>query len=302
MTGWALDQLPRNLPPGRRYVGWVRSPAGKVPVVPSCCRRRASVTNPATWDTFDVARASVEDGKCDGLGLVLTGDGLVAIDLDHCVEPTGILSDLAVDVLAQLPTYTEISPSGDGLHLWLFGTLPAGGRRRDALEVYDTGRFLTLTGWHLCDTSHAIVDQTVAIAAWYPQLFPALERPTPPAIPVGSPREDDTGLLAKAHQARNGDSFAALWRGDTSAYPSPSEADAALCRQLMFWTGHDLARADRLFRQSGLFRTKWDAVRGTATYGARTLGHAYATTPVAYTPPSTVLAELEELLTDTAAG
>ncbi len=81
--GWTFDQLPPNLPPGRRYVTWNLEPRGKVPYVPSCCTRRASVADPSTWDTFDEARGSVEDGKADGLGLVLAGD-VVVFDLDAC--------------------------------------------------------------------------------------------------------------------------------------------------------------------------------------------------------------------------
>ncbi|MFQ7644172.1 hypothetical protein, partial [Ruthenibacterium lactatiformans] len=40
--------------------------------------------------------------------------------------------------------------------------------------------------------------------------------------------------------------------------PSHSEADIALCNALAWWTNCDAARVDRLFRQSGLMREKWD--------------------------------------------
>ena len=53
--------------------------------------------------------------------------------------------------------------------------------------------------------------------------------------------------------------------GDTSDYKTVgndgrSEADLALCTMLAFWCGPDKVRIDRLFRQSGLMRAKWERV------------------------------------------
>ena len=65
-------------------------------------------------------------------------------------------------------------------------------------------------------------------------------------------------VIRKALSASNGERFSRLWYGDTSGYGSHSEADLALCGMLAFWTGGDAARIDTLFRQSGLYREKWD--------------------------------------------
>lgn len=102
----------------------------------------ASSTDPATWAPFSkVARAERK-------GFVL-GDGIGCIDLDHCLidgEPTAA----AAKFLAALPpTYVEVSPSGDGLHV--FGYLPEGRgtcRTVDGLsiETYSAGRYMTVTG------------------------------------------------------------------------------------------------------------------------------------------------------------
>ena len=56
--------------------------------------------------------------------------------------------------------------------------------------------------------------------------------------------------------------FSRLWGGDTSGYDTPSEATAALCLMLAYWTDKDPGRMDRLFRQSGLMRDKWDRPQG----------------------------------------
>jgi len=299
VTPWTFDQLPPNLPSGPRYVGWNLEPRGKVPVMATCCARRASVSDPATWSTLAEARGAVEDGKCDGLGLVLTGD-LIAFDLDHCLDPVRrTLSADAAVVLAALPTYTECSPSDRGVHVLLRGVLPPGRRRRAGIECYDRDRFITLTGAHVDTTPGTIVDHREALASLHAQLFPTSPRPAPTVVHVPVTDTDDA-LIAKAHRARNGATFAALWNGDWRGYPSQSEADAALCRQLAFWTQRDPVRIDRLFRQSGLWRSKWDARRGGDTYGARTVAHAISTTPMIYRPPTNLIEMLEVPMADAA--
>ena len=79
-------------------------------------------------------------------------------------------------------------------------------------------------------------------------------------------------------KGRNGAAFSALWNGDISAYPSHSEADVALCNILAWWTNCDPARMDRLFRQSGLMREKWDRKQSGTTYGAITIKNAASST------------------------
>jgi putative DNA primase/helicase len=81
----------------------------------------------------------------------------------------------------------------------------------------------------------------------------------------------DAELLARARSAGNG-RFARLYDdGDISGYPSQSEADLALVSGLMFWTNNDGSRADRLFRDSALYRPKWER----EDYRERTLSEAY---------------------------
>lgn len=91
----------------------------------------------------------------DGLGFAL-GDGIGCIDLDHCVDD-GVLADWAAAILDRLPaTYTEVSPSGHGLHIW--GRIPERpGRRVGNVEVYSAGRYITVTGnrWGDCPSTLA---------------------------------------------------------------------------------------------------------------------------------------------------
>ncbi|SRR6266567_3704371 len=91
--------------------------------------------------------------------------------------------------------------------------------------------------------------------------------------------QTDEAIIRKALAAKNGQTFQRYYEGDTSLWEggkhrSQSEADYQLCLYLLYWSG-DVAQADRLFRQSGLMRDKWDRpLRGTLTYGQFTLTNA----------------------------
>ncbi len=65
---------------------------------------------------------------------------------------------------------------------------------------------------------------------------------------------------------------------------SQSSGDSALCCYLAFWTGKDAGRIDALFRQSALFRPKWDEKHGKSTYGSMTIEKAVAKTSSIYQP------------------
>lgn len=89
-------------------------------------------------------------------------------------------------------------------------------------------------------------------------MWPPVAKNTAAAGGGGATLDDQT-LLELAHKAQNGATFGRLWAGDTSEYrDDQSAADLALCVMLAFWTGKDEARIDSLFRQSGLYRQKWE--------------------------------------------
>jgi putative DNA primase/helicase len=272
----AVEHLPVELRASTRAVVWrFEERDGRRTKVPYQARypwRRASVTAPATWGSFAEALAVVRAGRADGLGHVL-GDGLAGVDLDHCLLASA-LTDEALAIVRALDSYTEVSPSGHGVKVFVRGTLPSGRRRTGTIEMYAEKRFFTVTGRHVAGTPRTLEERTAALAAVHRAVFGAPDSSRPAAS--SGPREvaaDDDKLLA---QARRGAKFDRLWHGDTAGYDSASQADLALCNLLAYWTGGDTGRVDRLFRASGLFRTKWDAKRGDRTYGARTIACALA--------------------------
>jgi hypothetical protein len=254
----------------------------------------AKSDDPSTWRPYAVAEAAASD--FDGVGFNPAGE-YVGVDLDHCLDPeTVTLAPWARAIVARLRSYTEITPSGHGVRVWVRGVLPAGGRvkrglgedRAGAVELYSEGRYFTVTGDHLLGTPSTIEGRQAELEALHAEIFPlglpSTER-TPPPPPTDL---DDVALIDRACHARNGEKFARLWAGDWAGagYPSQSEADVAFCHLLAFWTGREAARMDRLFQQSGLMRPKWDARHfsdGT-TYGQATIRAAIIHCRETYTP------------------
>lgn len=121
---------------------WVRRSASKVPL--TITGDPASSTNPSTWASYtDASRSTVGVG----LGYVL-GDGIGCIDLDHVIRG-GALEASADEIVARYPkSYIEISPSGDGLHIWGIIAEGPGTKRVEggiSIERYSTGRYITIT-------------------------------------------------------------------------------------------------------------------------------------------------------------
>src|SRR6266849_5518182 len=172
MVTLSPDTLPVGLPITERFVIWKREVrAGKptkLPYIATAADQLASVIDSSTWRGITDAIAAAEDGKADGIGVVLNGDGLVGIDIDHCVDPfTGEPNDDARAIIASLNSYCEISPSGTGIRILVYGVLPPGRRKKGPVEVYDSGRYMTLTGAHLDGTPLTIEERTAALAAFH---------------------------------------------------------------------------------------------------------------------------------------
>lgn len=282
MTTLVLDSIPQPLKDLPQWLVWRREERGgkitKVPYNPAT-GALASVTNAADWATFEEAVAA--SSKYDGIGFVLTADDpFTGIDLDHCYDPkTGVIEPWALAIVDQLFSYTERSPSGTGLRIFVKGTLIQKGRKKGPIEFYDAKRYLTLTGNHLADTPVTIEDRHTTLQLVHETHFPPAKRDKSgdgPSYPIAT---DDETQLARMFQSTHGEKIQKLWNGDWSNdYPSQSEADSALCFHLAYWFGRDPERMDRLFRCSKLMRDKWDSPRGESTYGRECVANARAKT------------------------
>ena len=307
------DGVPTDLQQEDMWLVWEyewkpdRGEWSKVPKDGSGGGYRINATDRSNGVDFDSAYETYANGSPDGVGIILDeNDLLVGFDWDDCRDPEkphGSVPDAVRESIAELDSYTEVSPSETGYRTLAYGMRPGDDTRADLpcdpvaggetphLEVYDGsgGRYLTITGQCVDDSTSTVEQRPQAIRSIYEEYIASDEDdentpsngPRSPSKPVDL---SDRELLEKAKNAENGDRFERLWNGDTSGYPSHSEADQALCNHLAFWTGNDRRRIDSLFRDSGLMREKWDEDRGAKTYGERTIQTAIQATSDTYDP------------------
>lgn len=272
------DGIPESMKAERRWViwhyEWIESKNGKPgrwtkpPYIATAPASHAKSNDPATWRSFDEALGAYEDGKCDGIGFT-TGDGWTGFDADGQTVPEHV---------RLLNTYTERSPSGEGIHAICRGAKPDNTRcRKGPLELYDQTQYLTVTGHHVAGTPTTVEERSSELVTLCGQIFPDDAPPIGDEPPLSNESTlTDDALIALAEAAKNGEKFKALWRGDITGYGSQSEADMAFCGLLAFWTNRNSAQMDRLFRRSGLMRDKWNRL------GADTIAKAIASTPNGY--------------------
>lgn len=284
------DSIPQGLRERRQWVVWkteVRD--GKPTKVPHRTQGqgRARSTDPPTWGTFAEAVARYEtDTGVDGIGFVFTPeDPFIGIDIDAGADPA-----LRDEVIRRMQSYSEISPSGNGVHIIARGHIPDGcGNRRDGIEAYDQGRYFTMTGDLLDGEVRAIRDAQGTLDTFLPVWIgsrrdAAVAPPVAPHTPVGTSPLSDDEIIERASNARNGHRFRALFDGgDVSGYGGDdSAADLALASMLTFWT-QDAVQVERIFTTSALGqRDKW---RGRPDYRKRTVDRALDRTE-RYTPPA----------------
>jgi primase-polymerase (primpol)-like protein len=149
----------------------------KVPMNPTT-GGSADSTDSSTWSTFEQAiTACRNDSSLAGVGFVFTAtDPFCGVDLDDCIEPaTGQLKPWGHEMITRLASYTEISPSGNGVKVFLRAKKPdtrctkpyADGE----VEIYESNRFFTVTGQHLFDSPADVEDRQIELEAVYRQVF-----------------------------------------------------------------------------------------------------------------------------------
>lgn len=254
---WHQDKLPRN-----PYTGG-----------------NAQSNNKETWSDFDTAIKALDKYHFDGIGFMFA-NGYFGVDLDKCLDNTDFIDEF----VETLQSYTEISRSGNGIHIICKGTLPDGARRRGNVEMYSSGRYFIMTGKLYNPNYTEIKDCTESIKLLHNKYL-YTEKPQVAPRVIQKLDMDDNEIVDKARNCRTGSLFQLLYSGNwQGVYNSQSEADLALCNHLAFWTQKDAAQIDRIFRTSGLYRDKWDSKRGAYTYGETTIQKAITNCVEVYEP------------------
>lgn len=262
----------------------------------------ADASDADTWASLDDALAACSRfSAVEGVGFVFTADdAFCGVDLDDCIDAdTGALKPWGARIVAELNSYTEISPSGRGVKSFVRARKTwrrCKARYEDGdVEMYDQRRFFTVTGERVNDVETDVRACQQEIDALYDEVFgpPSVPSSKPPQLPpetTGSPVLADEQIIALAGDPKRkngaGAKFAALFEGRWEEhFASPSEADSSLCWTLAYYT-KDAAQIDRIFRASQLMRAKWDEARPGGTYGSETIAKALTGVTAHYRPPT----------------
>lgn len=253
---WTNDKLPKNA-----YTGG-----------------NAQSNNPDTWADFETAKNAVKKYGFEGVGFMFDS-GYFGVDLDKCLDN----QDFIDEFVETLQSYTEVSKSGNGIHIVCKGTLPDGARRRGNVEMYCSGRYFIITG-NLYTKYKEIKNCSDSIKVLHNKYLYSEVPKVAPRV-VERLEMSDQEVVDKARGCKTGGVFNLLYTGQWEGlHTSQSEADLALCNHLAFWTQRDEAQMDRIFRSSGLMREKWDKRRGSMTYGQATISKAISTCTSVYEP------------------
>lgn len=282
-----FENIPNELKQRPQWVLWrAIERKGKITKTPFSIKGAfASVTNPNTWASFQDVEQAFQSGKYDGIGFVFTSsDEYIGLDLDGHYKDGKFIT--RVSNLLNNYSYTEVSPSGTGLHIIFKGTLPTGTSSKNTaenMEIYSDGRYFTFTG-EIVGNDTILENQNI-INNIVKKYFFQNKKPTATTRGAGQAHTvDDIGdseLLYIMFNSKQGQAIQRLFNGDTSDHNGDhSSADQALCNHLAFYTAKNAMRMDNLFRQSGLYRDKWDkkhSVNGQ-TYGEITIQKAISDT------------------------
>jgi len=216
----------------------------------------AKSNDPTTWTDFETAVDLSIQRNYDTVGFMFQPP-YVGVDQDDCIKD-GKINQRVEGILKDLNCYTETSPSGNGVHTFCKGKISRSiNNSKVDLEIYTKGRFFTVTGHRLEEYPATIEEQTDKLNKIIDQYAPTKSKNRKKKNNKSKP--DAKKLLEIIAKSQDAEKFNKLFNGEwEGAYGSQSEADLALCGKMAFWTACDSALMDTIFRQSKLFREKWD--------------------------------------------
>lgn len=243
----------------KRWVNWKyeETEEGKITKLPiKLDGKTASITDPSNLSTYEEVINTLQD-----IGIVFTSNQLLlGIDIDHCLDGNEIVheeKENIIRLIKEANTYTEISPSNNGLHLYLSLTalLPLIANRKGDFEAYTSKRFFTVTNNPYSEAlpvRTVTPDEAIALLSIIGYPWGKREVQQTAIVPVAVTVLDDEIILSKMFSSKVGDKIRKIYEGDITGYPSNSEADLALCSYLAFWTGYDAEQMDRIWLTSPL--------------------------------------------------
>ncbi len=274
--------------------------------------KRASWQRWSNHHSFEAVKAEYECGGYIGVVFVLTKKArVVCIDIDHAFEADDITYLPKVqEIVDMFPnTYIERSLRGKGIHIFALGTAPSGKSRKDlGIELYPHSRYIAVTGHAL--NQFDITDGQDAINRLYTMLCTkdmkigkkvcSKKRSYIPPVYVPNLTWKDLDLIRGIRESIDSLKFEILFAGDVQAFydymewqkgNSINDAELSFMNLLAFWTSKDRLQMDRIYRNSGLMREKWDSKRGDGTYGSQLIDEACSLVENFYKPEGILVEE-----------
>ncbi|NWO24471.1 helicase [Peptostreptococcaceae bacterium oral taxon 081] len=258
----------------------------KLPLMPSA--KPAKSNDKMTWHSYEDCIAALNRNIGEGLGFFL-GEGYIGIDIDKVSDDIMAYSldyrasSMTADFLREISTYAELSPSKTGLHFIGKGKVPGERKRHKNLEIYDEGRFFTVTGNVIKDRDR---NKVINIDS---ELKPLYKKYMPKTTVINSEyrknqvntfykenpfvqryRQSSNDVLEllfeKGYFSYTGEDLRRIYYGNYESYfNSRSETDFFMLKRLLYYTS-DINEAVSLIENSGLKREKWYKRRGNTNY------------------------------------
>jgi putative DNA primase/helicase len=282
-----LPMLPASLKVLRQWVRWkledVNGRPTKIPYQDGGVK--ASSTDSSTWTDYEtVCKAGPIDGT-QGIGFVVDGE-FVGVDLDGCRNPeTEEISEWAEQIIDTLNSYTEITPSGMGVRVWVRGWLPGNDKvfnldpacgygSKVKIEAYTDSRYFTVTGDSFfvdpCEVEERDLTQAYKLFHDIKTKYPAPKSVKDSAADSVAETGDGTQIellgtfqtskydIFTGGQIESRTPFIISNRIGRLRYESQSEADMAFCTVLAIHFDGDAKKIDTAMRESQLMRPKWE--------------------------------------------
>lgn len=223
----------------------------------NCCM--AKTNDRETFTDFETAFACYQYWTFDGLGMGIF-NGFCAIDIDDCIQD-GSPSDMARDIFEEMNSYTEISPSGEGIHI-VFKVKDFQYDRNKyyimnnkiGLEIYIpdvTNKYVTITGDVLGNN-----EVIVANEALQKILDKYMLRDVPVAETTSNTSSDSDDTLRYLEIGLKKDKkLIRYWKGYRNN-TSESQNDLGFMRKLMYWCNNDKDKAIQVFLASPYAKQK----------------------------------------------
>jgi len=283
-----IDNIPEELQNCKQWILWRYecNSKGKQTKVPYSPQGIKTGSQKAKWDLNSIYEC-VKSEDFSGVGFSFKeSDEYIGIDYDapkdengnhtsSLLDEDGEIIDPAIRAEVQaINSYTEISPSGTGLHVICKGKPKDdwNGTNTGACELYFSGRYFTVTGNKYKHSPDCVseIDPDL-LEEIYNKLNPEPKinkNPFPHAVPKHASELSEREIINKLLEDPKANT---LYQGSIAGYKSHSEADEALCCKIAFFT-KDTREIESIFRSSGLYRyDKWDKRQD---YGQRTISNA----------------------------